>query len=205
MPEEARVVRQVFDWVGRERLTIGEVCRRLTRAGELTRTGKTVWDRSVVWGMLKNPAYMGTAAFGKTRQEPPRPRLRAQRGRPLQPRRAVSTGGDASEEWITIPVPAIVEPEVFAAVQEQLRDNQRHARQSRRGASICSKAWSVPAVWVCLLRQTASAPRPPKASRARMPITAAWGRMRIALAANASVSNTQVRTDLLDLAVWREV
>ncbi len=27
-----------------------------------------------------------------------------------------------------------VEPEVFAAVQEQLRENQRHARQSRRGA-----------------------------------------------------------------------
>jgi site-specific DNA recombinase len=29
---------------------------------------------------------MGTAAFGKTRQGPPRPRLRAQCGRPLQPR-----------------------------------------------------------------------------------------------------------------------
>ena len=51
MPEEARLVRQVCDWVGRDRLTIGEVCRRLTRAGEVTRTGKRVWDRRVVWGM----------------------------------------------------------------------------------------------------------------------------------------------------------
>ena len=33
-----------------------------------------------------------------------------------------------------IPVPALVEPEVFAAVQEQLQENKRHARQSRRGA-----------------------------------------------------------------------
>jgi hypothetical protein len=82
VPDEARLVRQVFDWVGRERLTIGEVCRRLTQAGKGTRTGKTVWDRSVVWGMLKNPAYLGTAAFGKTRQDPLRPRLRAQRGLP---------------------------------------------------------------------------------------------------------------------------
>jgi site-specific DNA recombinase len=56
VPDETRVVRQVFDWVGRDRLTIGAVCRRLTRAGEVTRTGKTVWDRSAVWGMLKNPA-----------------------------------------------------------------------------------------------------------------------------------------------------
>ena len=51
VPDDARLVRQVFDWVGRDRQTIGEVCRRLTQAGEVTRTGKTVWDRSMVWGM----------------------------------------------------------------------------------------------------------------------------------------------------------
>jgi len=80
--EEARVVRQVFTWIGQERLSIGEVCRRLQRAEERTRTGRTQWDRSVVWGILKNPAYKGTAAFGKTRTGPLRPRLRAQRNRP---------------------------------------------------------------------------------------------------------------------------
>jgi site-specific DNA recombinase len=93
-----------------------------------------VWDRSVVWGMLKHPASMGTAAFGKTRQEPLRPRVRAQRGRLPQPRRAVSTVDVPPEDWVPIPVPAMVEPEVFAAVQEPLRDNRRHARQSQRGA-----------------------------------------------------------------------
>ena len=135
IPDEARVVRQVFTWVGGDRLTIGEVCRRLTQAGERTRTGKTVWDRSVVWGLLKNPAYHGAAAFGKTRLEPLRPRLRAQRHRPVQPRRAVSIRDVPPEDWITIPVPALVEPEIFAAVQEQLQENKRHARQqSRRGA-----------------------------------------------------------------------
>src|SRR5438477_850083 len=40
VPDEARLVRQVFDWVGRDRQTIGEVCRRLTQAGEVTGTGK---------------------------------------------------------------------------------------------------------------------------------------------------------------------
>ena len=72
--DEARVVRQVFAWVGRERLSIGAVCRRLRQAGERTRTGRTMWDRSVVWAMLKNPADMGQAAFGTTRQGPLRPR-----------------------------------------------------------------------------------------------------------------------------------
>ena len=56
VPDAAQLVRQVLDWIGRDRLTIGEVCRRLTQAGARTRTGKTVWDRRAVWGLLKHPA-----------------------------------------------------------------------------------------------------------------------------------------------------
>jgi site-specific DNA recombinase len=40
--------------------------RWLTGQGVRTRTGKERWDRSVIWGMLRNPAYAGTAVFGKT-------------------------------------------------------------------------------------------------------------------------------------------
>jgi site-specific DNA recombinase len=65
--EQAQVVRQIFDWVGCERLSIGEVRRRLTAAATLTPTGKTWWDRTTIWDILKNPAYHGQAAFGKTR------------------------------------------------------------------------------------------------------------------------------------------
>jgi len=205
IPDEARVVRQVFAWVGGDRLTIGEVCRRLTAAGEVTRTGKTAWDRSVVWGILKNPAYTGAAAFGKTRQEPLRPRLRAQRGRPVQPRRAVSISAVPPEDWITIPVPALVEPEVFAAVREQLRENQRHARQSRRGALYllqgllhcqhCGYAF-----YGKRLSPSARKGKPRAYAYYRCLGTDAYrfGGERLC-------QNTQVRTDLLDLAVWREV
>jgi site-specific DNA recombinase len=205
MPDEARLVRQVFDWVGRDRLTIGEVCRRLTRAGEVTRTGKRVWDRSVVWGMLKHPAYMGTAAFGKTRQEPLHPRLRAQRGRPLQPRRAVSTVDVPQEEWYPISVPAIVEPEVVVAVQEQLQENRRHARQSRRGALYllqgllqcqhCGYAY-----YGKRLSPSARKGKPRAYAYYRCLGTDAYrfGGERVC-------QNTQVRTDLLDVAVWQEV
>lgn len=41
IPEEARVVRQVFEWVAQERVTIEEVCRRLEQSGARTRTGGT--------------------------------------------------------------------------------------------------------------------------------------------------------------------
>jgi len=99
------VVRQVFPWSGQERLSSGEVCRRLQRAEERTRTGRIQWDRSVGWGIVKNPAEKGTAAFGKTRTGPLRPRLRAQRHGSLQPRHAVSASDRPREEGGFIPVP----------------------------------------------------------------------------------------------------
>lgn len=132
--EEARVVRQIFDWIGRDRCSIGEVQRRLNAAREQTRTGKTVWDRAPIWGILKNPAYKGEAAFGKTAVEPLRPRLRAQRGRSLQPKKAYSTHDGAPEQWLAIPVPAIVDAALFDAVAEQLQENRQRARVSKRGA-----------------------------------------------------------------------
>jgi site-specific DNA recombinase len=205
MADEARVVRQVFDWVGRERLSIGEVCRRLMQAGERTRTGRTVWDRSVVWAMLKNPAYMGNAAFGKRRQGQLRPRLRPQRGKALQPRRARSDYDVPSEEWIRIAVPALVEPEVFDAVQEQLEENRRHARQSRRGARYllqgliqcqhCGYAF-----YGKPLSPSARKNRPRAYAYYRCLGTDAYrfGGERIC-------PNTQLRTDRLELAVWHEV
>src|SRR5512135_3777643 len=55
--EEARVVERIFTWVGQERCSIGEVCRRLKSEGICTRSGKASWDRTTIWGMLKNAAY----------------------------------------------------------------------------------------------------------------------------------------------------
>ena len=54
--EEARIVRQIFTWVGEERPSLGEVCRRLSGQEIRTRTGKSRWDRSTIYGILKNPA-----------------------------------------------------------------------------------------------------------------------------------------------------
>ena len=202
--DEARVVRQVFQWVGLERASIGEVCRRLNAAGERTRTGH-VWERSVVWAMLKNPAYQGQAAFGKTQAGPLGPRLRAQRGRALQPRRAVATRDVPAENWLTIPVPALVDAAVFAAVTEQLETNRRHARQSQRGAryllqglvtcGLCGYAYYGKAISLCSSR---GQPRDYAYYRCLGADAYRFAGVRIC-------PNTQVRTDRLDAATWHEV
>ncbi len=203
--DEARVVRQIFAWVGHERLSIGDVCRRLMHTGELTRTGRTVWDRSVVWGMLKNPAYMGSAAFGKTRHGPLRPRLRAPRGKPLHPRQATSAYAVPREDWISIAVPALVEPEVFEAVQAQLAENRRHARQSRRGARYLLQG-----LLQCHHCGYAFYGKPLSPStRKHRPRAYAYyrclGTDAYRFGGERLCPNTQVRTDRLELAVWHEV
>jgi len=131
---QAAVVRQVFEWVGLDRLSLGEVSRRLKKRGVRTATGKTWWDRATVWGMLKNTAYMGSAAFGKTRTGERRKRPMRQRGYSRTPRRCGSTYDTSKDDWLLIPVPAIVDEALFETVHEQLDANRQQASERKRGA-----------------------------------------------------------------------
>jgi site-specific DNA recombinase len=60
--ERARVVQQIFSWIGRDGCSLSQVCRRLHSASELTATGKQIWSREAVWHVLQNPASRGRAA-----------------------------------------------------------------------------------------------------------------------------------------------
>src|SRR4051812_382182 len=204
--DEARVVRQIFAWVGRDRLTLGEVCRRLTAAGERTRTGKPVWDRATVWTMLRNPAYMGRAAFGKTRAAPlTPPRLRPQRGRPAQPRRAVTTTEVPAAEWLSVPVPALIEAALFAAVQEQLAVNRQHARQQQRGARYLLQGLVVCATCGYAYYGKAISLRAAKGQRRDYAYYRCLGTDAYRFGGERVCANPQVRTDRLDAAVWQTV
>jgi site-specific DNA recombinase len=203
--DEARVVRSIFEGIGRERLSIGEVCRRLNEAGERTPRGKTVWSRSTVGGILRNPAYMGLAAFGKTESGSLRPRLRAQRGRQLQPKRAVSVYDQAVGEWISIPVPAIVTKDLFEVVQEQLDENRARAREGQRGARYLLQG-----LVVCPLCRYAYYGKAIslKASKGQVRDYAYYrcvGSDAYRFGGQRLCDNPQVRTDRLDEAVWRKV
>jgi site-specific DNA recombinase len=205
--EEARVVRKIFEWVGQERCSIGEVCRRLRREGIPSRTGKPAWDRSVVWATLRNPAYRGTAAFGKTRAGEFKPqRLRPQRGRPEQPRRPISRVDTASDDQIFIDVPGLVSEDLFGAVQAQLEENRQRRRDRPgrgsyllQGLVVCKRCG-----YGCYGKPTsrASAKGEGKVPYAYYRCTGSdayrFGGQRLCW-------NKQIRTDMLDAAVWDDV
>jgi site-specific DNA recombinase len=134
MPEQARVVKQVFGWVALDRCSLGEVCRRLQQAGELTQSGNLVWSRQAVWHILQNPAYYGKAAFGKTRmmQRSENVRRRSPRGRPAPHRSANVPKVTEQKDWVFMAVPPLIEPALFHAAHRQLNENRTRARIGRR-------------------------------------------------------------------------
>jgi site-specific DNA recombinase len=203
--EEARVVRQVFEWVGRDRCSIGEVRRRLEAAGERTRSGKTVWDRATIGGMLNNPAYKGEAAFGKTAIEPLRPRLRAQRGRPLQPKHAYSHHDVPVEQWLHIPVPALVDAALFDAAQEQLQENRKRARVPQRGAKYLLQGLIVCACCGYAYYGKALSPSACKHHERSYAYYRCIGSDAYRFGGVRLCWNKQLRTDLVEQAVWEEV
>ena len=124
---EAKVVQMVFEIYTQQNQSINAIARMLNERQIPTRTAVTRWERSTVWGMLRNPAYRGRACFGKTEIHP-----RQRITRPLRQRNGLASRNSANHErprqdWIEIPVPALISEEVFALAQEQLERNKHHS------------------------------------------------------------------------------
>jgi site-specific DNA recombinase len=134
---EAEVVRLVYERYTVERLSIGALTRWLNAQGVPTRKRTSRWERSTVWAMLRNPAYRGTACFGKTEIRPRQRVTRLLRMRGGAAKRNSANHERPRTEWIEIPVPAINSDETFALAQELLTPNKTHAPRRTIEPSIC--------------------------------------------------------------------
>ena len=196
---EARVVRDVYEHYIVTGWSIAAITRWLNEQGTPTRKVGTRWERSTVWAMLRNPAYRGTACFGKTR------RARRQRvTRPLRQRGGAVSRDSASherprEEWIEIPVPAIVEELTFARAQELLHENKVHARRRTIEPSLVQGLVSCQKCGYALSRASArSSAR--KIHYYRCIGSDGWRHL-----GGPRCDTRPVRQDLLDEVVWTEV
>lgn len=134
---EASVVRALFHRYVEEQDSIAGLVRWLRAQGIPTATGKPRWDRSTLWGMLRNPAYCGRAGFGKTRRSDERPKIT----RPVRRRGARSSTRPATrdcprEQWIDVAVPPIISEETFDRAARRLEDNKRFAPRRTKEPSL---------------------------------------------------------------------
>jgi site-specific DNA recombinase len=90
--------------------------------------------------MLRNPAYAGRACFGKTMRTADQPGLnRTARLAGRATPKSYSVTDRPTQDWLEIPVPALVTEDTWARVQRRLADNKRFAARHSKVPS-CSKA-----------------------------------------------------------------
>jgi len=124
-PVAAVVVQELFAAYAAGGVTLHALAAQLTARRVPTPTGKPVWRATTIRNLLTNPASKGQAASGRLRTTPARRRKSA-----LEPvGRGVSTRAHPPEEWVTVPVPALVAAEQFDLAQRRLAANQRSARR----------------------------------------------------------------------------
>jgi site-specific DNA recombinase len=197
---EAALVAEMFRRYADDGASIADLARWLTSENVPTRTGKARWDRSVIWGMLRNPAYAGRAVFGKTQvlQESPGLNRRARLEGRTTPR-ASKTADRPREEWTAIPVPAIVAEDTFERVQRRLADNKRYASRNTKVPSLLQGLAACPACGYGYYRTSA------RTTSRKICYYRCLGSDDYRYEGGRVCSNKPVRADYLDQVVWDHI
>src|SRR6267378_2027880 len=132
---QAQVVRKIFELYTKEGWSIAAIAGYLNEQRIATRFNKGPWQDATLWGMLRNPAYQGRAAYGKTQNCPSQKVTRPTRQKGGFSRRG-SSQAVAPSQWINIAVPPLVNAEMFALAQERLAQNQRLSRRNTKEPSL---------------------------------------------------------------------
>ena len=114
---EAELVRMLYGWLVDEQMTIRQMLKRLNAGPYHPRSGRRPWGSSVVHHILADPVYAGVAYANRYDYVPARkprrdrgPRNHEPSCRRLKPR----------EQWIAVPVPALVDADTWDRAQAQL-------------------------------------------------------------------------------------
>src|SRR5882724_9461875 len=197
---EARVVERIYEMYTVEGLSIGEITRRINAEGIPTRKASARWERSTVWAVLRNPAYRGVACFGKTRASSRTRVIRPQRRRGVTTPSMTAGHERPREEWIEIPVPALVSQDRFVRAQELLQENKIRSRRRTIEPSVVQGLVSCQKCGYAFSRvSTRTSAR--KIHYYKCIGSDSWLKLGGPICNNRRL----VRQDLLDQIVWAEV
>jgi len=199
LDEEAAVVRMAYQLFTVEQRSLGAITRMLNARQIPTRSGGSRWERSTVWALLRNPAYVGRACFGKTERRPRRKVTRALRQKGGYSQRCAANQERPREEWIEIAVPALISEATFCWAQEQLANNKRFAARRTIEPSLLQGMLVCAQCGYALYRSSTRTSKR-KLSYYRCLGSDGWRHLK-----HAVCDSTPLRQDYLDELVWQEV
>ena len=143
---EAEIVRMIFDLYAKQGLKGVEIARYLNDKGAPPRKAAKWWV-TVIYSILKNESYLGTAYMYKSKKVKPKRRSKI--------KQRVSTGDNTKkptpiEDRIAVSVPQLIERQTFDIAQELLKKNIRRSRRNNkvndyllRGLVVCGECGSM--------------------------------------------------------------
>jgi site-specific DNA recombinase len=200
-PEQARVIRWIYEALIHERKSLGEIARLMNEGGAPCWEGPVPVDRGGVWhvptlaNMVKNPVYKGEF-FARRHYFVPTGETNAA-GRPKLTRKE-----RPREEWIPIQVPAIVTPKEWALAQACLEQNRKRSPRNTKsrdwllsGLIRCARCGYT---WSTILGNTPKHPR-------RYYGCVSRDQAKARADGTACVRRRYLRADLLEPAIWQAV
>jgi site-specific DNA recombinase len=128
--EEASTVRLIFSLLANEGLTTRKVAVRLQELGIKPRKSKRgVWNTSTLYHLARHKGYIGEARWGATTAVVPVKPLKVEKYKRVQ---KSSRKIKPEEEWLIIPIPPIIDRELFDRAQEQLTANRLLSQRNKK-------------------------------------------------------------------------
>jgi site-specific DNA recombinase len=196
---QAEVIRKVFAWYTQDLLSIGAIARRLNEEKIPTRKGQSLWERSTVWAMLRNPAYQGTACFGKTEACARQRTTKSLRQKGGYSRRNSANREKDRSQWIDIAVPALVSKETFALAQERLTANKKLSARNTKEPTLLQGLLVCEQCGYALYRTST------RTTRRQVKYYRCLGSDRYRHLRGPACSCRPIRQDYLDDLVWQEI
>ena len=198
---EARVVRRIFDLYVRDGLKILQIALRLDAQGLRPRHARN-WSASTHSVILRNEAYIGKAAYLKTMGSGRRTRRnRTGRQKGGAVRHLTGRVARPREDWIELPVPAIVDPTLFERARQQRAANRRFSGRKTTEPTLLQGLCVCVHCGYALGRNSGTGGRKnPRLHYYRCHGTDNWR-----YPGGAVCDNPPLRADELDDAVWTEV
>ena len=133
--DRAEIVRQIYQAYIQEGLAILGIAKWLNKREVATSSGKGKWLPSSIRNILRNPAYKGQAAFGRHSSTMDTHGVTRRRWRGKFARGLVYRER-AKEEWVSIPVPAIIAEDTFDLAQERLQKNKHYSERNTKNPTL---------------------------------------------------------------------
>jgi site-specific DNA recombinase len=129
-PKESEVVRKIFDWVAKDKLTLRTIVKKLQEEGIKPRKSlRGVWATSTLTTMLRHEGYIGKAHWGSSYAVIPENPTKKEKYRRIK---KSSRRAKLKSDWFIIAIPPIVSEDTFFRARHQLEINYKMHPRNRK-------------------------------------------------------------------------